>query len=325
MRNYYIIPILALVVFGSCTVYRTVPMPDDLYYATMQQRAVRNSGYVPMDNDAYPEDNYSSGDNYLRMKSYNRNRWSTFDNDYGYWNDYRWNNQLYFNSFRPSFGFYGNMGMGFGSPYSSWGSSLMFGNPYSLYSPYSMFNSFSPWGNPYSAWGGGLYGDYWGSSYYYMNPFSPLYYGRPVVVINNYNRDPRAYSPRTSNLNTYNYRNNSASGIYTPRAGVRTYDISSYPSRSSSGSGSGYSNSRTGGGSYYNLGSGSGGRVNPSRSFGGGSSGGGGGYIQPRSSYGGSSGSNSSGGSSGGSYGGGRSSSSGSSTAPVRSFPRGGH
>ena len=42
-------------------------------------------------------------------------------------------------------------------------------------------------GSPFG-WGGGLYGDFWGSSsYYYMNPFSPLYYGRPVVVINNYN------------------------------------------------------------------------------------------------------------------------------------------
>ncbi|MFZ9661781.1 MAG: hypothetical protein ACO29O_07880, partial [Chitinophagaceae bacterium] len=259
MRNYYFIPLLALVVLGSCTVYRTGPMPDDLYYAAnVQQRAARSNGYVPIDNDAYPEDNYSYGDNYLRMKSYNRNRWSTFDNDYGYWNDSRWNNQLYFNSFRPSFGYFGSLGMGFGSPYSMWGGSMMFGNPYSLYSPYSMFNSYSPFGNPYSSWGGGFYGDYWGSSYYNMNPFSPLYYGRPVVVINNYNRDPRVYSPRTSNLNTYNYRNTSPAGIAAPRTGARTYDISSYPSRSSSG-GSGYSNSRSSGGNYYNMGSGGGG------------------------------------------------------------------
>ena len=34
---------------------------------------------------------------------------------------------------------FGGMGMGFGSPYSAWGGSMMFGSPYSFYNPYSLF------------------------------------------------------------------------------------------------------------------------------------------------------------------------------------------
>ena len=84
--------ILAVAVLGlaSCsTAYRTGQTPDDVYYSPERQR----DEYVVVDrnNDrVYSNDRYyNPDDNYLRMMSRNRYRWSAFD-DY-YWMDSRRN------------------------------------------------------------------------------------------------------------------------------------------------------------------------------------------------------------------------------------------
>jgi hypothetical protein len=180
------------------------------------------------------------------MKAMGGSRWRSFDDDFAYWNNPYWNNSAYLD-FYPSLR--GGMGIGF-SPFM--------GNPF-----------FGP--------------TYFGSGLYY-NPFSPYYFGRPVVVFNNVKfTNPRANGPRMVNLNNYNppqnygskYGNNSSrfggsyinnGGSGTPRGGYnpRGNGGSSSPSRTfgNSGSGSGFNNSSN------SSSSGSSGSSAPVRSFG---------------------------------------------------------
>ncbi|MEN9371881.1 MAG: hypothetical protein RLZZ64_956, partial [Bacteroidota bacterium] len=118
------------------------------------------SGYVNVDDDrSYRESNVPLNDRYLRMKAMGGSRWRSFDDDFAYWNNPYWNNSAYLD-FYPSLR--GGMGIGF-SPFM--------GNPF-----------FGP--------------TYFGSGLYY-NPFSPYYFGRPVVVFNNVKfTNPRANGPR---------------------------------------------------------------------------------------------------------------------------------
>jgi len=167
--------------------YKSGQTPDDVYYSPGREAPA----YVETKTDPQTtaKQNEDMSDAYLRMKTYDRNRWSTFDNDYLYWNDWRWNNQMYYNSLHP----YSGWSAGYGTGY--YNSGWSFGLSYGLGSPY--------------------YG------YGYYSPFCPGYYGTPVVVIN-----PKTYAPRTSNLGSYN--NNTTRNIYTdPHTGVKTYNISS--------------------------------------------------------------------------------------------------
>lgn len=258
MKKIILVFSLASIMMGCSTAYRSGQTPDDVYFSPVREE----SGYVNVDDDrSYRESNIPLNDRYLRMKAMGGSRWRAFDDDFGYWNNPYWNNTAFLD-FYPSFR--GGMGMGMG---------------------------FSPFvGNPFFM-GNSFFGpSYFGTGLFY-NPFSPYYFGSPVVVFNNPKfNSPRSYGPRTYNLNNYQ------APIYRQ------------------GSGGKYSSFGNNSGSYYinNNGSGTprggynprgnGGSSSPARTFSNNGSG---------SSFGGSSNSSSSGSSSG--------------SAPVRSFGRGGN
>jgi hypothetical protein len=272
--------------------YKSGQTPDDVYFSP----GVERSGYARTQEQADDEDGYvDMNDRYLRMKS-SGSRWSTFDDDFAYWNNPTWNSQVSFNSFYTPYGWS-----------TGWGVGIGYGNFYG-----------SPWGwNMGVGWGTG-----WYSPWY--NPFWPGYYGCPVVIVSPkpVYGNPLANGPRTYNLNTYN-----------PRSGLPTYvdpktGRTSYTSNSGSRGVRVFNNmttttNTTGGGRYMRIdgtGTGSSARPrggysgydnnsgtrssNPSRTF------------EPRSNSGGSSGRSFGGGSSSGGSSGG--------SAPTRSFGRGG-
>ena len=290
----------ALTLASCSTVYKSGQTPDDVYYSP----GVENTGNVYSDRNGDNEDGYVDlNDRYLRMKSSSR-RWSSFDDDFMYWNNPMWNNQFMFNSWnRPMGGMWGSpwMGMGMGMG-SNFGFNPFFGNGMSM----GGFNPF--WGG--SMWGGG---GMMGFNPFMGNPFNPFFFGTPVVIINNPGKplptNPRANGPRTYNLGSYN----PGSGYIDPRDGKNIYSTPSGSGRTgirvfsntgtnNTGRSSGYisteQNSRPRGGYNDSWNSSDRGSSNPGRTFdsGGGSRMGGGGSTSPNS---------------GGS-------------APVRSFPRGG-
>ena len=190
MKTRILLLAISAAFFSSCgTMYKSGQTPDDVYYSPGREQV----GYVETKED--PEDNrrYSdeyTDDRYLRMKSSNQ-RWSAFDDDYMYWNNPTWNSQLAFNSWRnPMYGM--NYGTGFG--YSNM---------------YLGFNNF------------------WGNSNYLLNPFCPIYYGQPVVIVNpkGVYKNPVANGPRTYNLNTYkNTGSDRNKGVYIdPKTGATIY------------------------------------------------------------------------------------------------------
>jgi hypothetical protein len=149
----------------SCTSLQqtTVTATDDLYYTPSTEAASKQTART---NNARPNDQIQSDneqeyqdyqsypdDRYLRLKVANRNRWDAID-DFGYWNDPRFNFAYY-----PSYlgwnswysGFYGaswfnpfGMNMGFG-----WGGYHPFMNSY-----YSLGWGFDDWGFAGLGWGG---------------------------------------------------------------------------------------------------------------------------------------------------------------------------
>lgn len=175
---------------SSCgTMYKSGQTPDDVYYSPGREQAAE----VNRDEDPETRRDVNEAyneDSYLRMKSSNQ-RWSAFDDDYMYWNNPTWNSQLAFNSWgNPMYGI--NYGTGFG-----------YGNTY------LGFNSF------------------WGNSNYLLNPFCPIYYGQPVVIVNpkGVYKNPVANGPRTYNLNTYKTTGRDPNkGVYIdPKTGATIY------------------------------------------------------------------------------------------------------
>jgi hypothetical protein len=184
---------------SSCsTMYKSGQTPDDVYYSPGQERVASTE----TNQDQYQEKKFTNqytdmSDRYLRMKSSSQ-RWSAFDDDFMYWNNPTWNSQMMFNSW--------------GNPYAGIGYSTGFG---------------------YGSWYGGIgYGSYWGNPYF-MNPFCPIYYGQPVVIINPKPvGNPIANGPRTYNLNTY-HRSPKSGNVYTdPKTGGTVYGTPSNPGRS---------------------------------------------------------------------------------------------
>jgi hypothetical protein len=190
MRHRILLLVVGSAVFGSCTtMYKSGQTPDDVYYSPGREvpayvQTEEKSEESPMYNE-----NENMSDYYLRMKAYDRNRWSAFDNDPMYWNDWRWNNQLYFNTFRPGV----SMGIGHGT---GWNTGMNYHTGYT-------------WGSPYN-------GGY--------SPFTAGYYGAPIIVINPKTYNPKAYTPRNGNLGS-NYTNNRNYST-DPKTGARTYNIS---------------------------------------------------------------------------------------------------
>lgn len=100
MRYTFLILATIFIGLNSCTtMYKTGQTPDDVYYSP--GRTATDYVHVESDrNDRYSNDESYSTDRYLRMKAQQRNRWSSFDDDFYYWNNPTWNNPYYFNSFR---------------------------------------------------------------------------------------------------------------------------------------------------------------------------------------------------------------------------------
>ena len=319
MKTRILLMVIGATVLGSCsTMYKSGPTPDDVYFSP----AAPESGYVSRENydrndrgGEYEDGYVDMSDRYLRMKSSSRRRWSTFDDDFMYWNNPYWNNSMMFNSWsRPG------MGLSYGFGPMSWG------NPFMSYNPY--MNPFmNPFGNPYVGMGSfhnfgmsGFYGptmgSFYGSGHFFGSPFSPYYYGTPVVVVTKPLApvNPRANGPRIYNLSGYGYngardnnmnsRENYGNNRNAPvRSGVRTFGNSGSTSTRSSGGYINTESSRPRGG-YNNSENSSRGSSNPIRTFESSS--------PSRSSGSGVGTSTNSGGSSSGG------------SAPVRSFPRGG-
>jgi hypothetical protein len=297
MKTRILLLAISAAFLSSCgTMYKSGQTPDDVYYSPGREQV----GYVETKED--PEDNRRYTDEYtderyLRMKSSNQ-RWSAFDDDYMYWNNPSWNNQLAFNSWGNPMMYGMNYGTGFGA------SNLHLG-----------------------------FGSFWGRSNYLSNPFCPIYYGQPVVIINpkGVYRNPVANGPRTYNLNAYkNTGTKRSSGVsIDPKTGATIYG------NPPSSAGMMVNNGRTGTRVFSNMSTGTGSSSNINYS------GSGNGSSRPRGGYSNSgnadskSGSptrtfepsknnnSSSSGNSAPSRSSGGSGSSGSS-APTRSFPRGG-
>jgi hypothetical protein len=139
--------------------YKSGQTPDDVYYSP---------GSEPFPHTDMEDSQNKQGDdvsdNYLRMKSQNRDRWSTFDDDFAYWNDPRWNSQFY-------------LSLNFGAPigYYPWGWN-------SWYSPYYWYNPFCP--------------IYYGKPIVVVNP-NPAAYGPRTYNLNTYTNTGKGYNIKT--------------------------------------------------------------------------------------------------------------------------------
>ena len=218
----------------SCTSLQqtTVAATDDLYFTpnnTNTTAEVKNNTQNNQteganqteyqDYQSYPDDRY------LRLKVSNRNRWDGID-DFGYWNDPRfnyasypsylgwnsWYNGLYGNSWFNPFGI--NMGFGWGgyAPYMSafnyggWG----WGWGWDDFGFAGMGWGGMGWGG--LGWGGmGWGGMGWGgwNPYFagFWNPYGAYYYGGGFVgglpVTRVHFQDPRATQTSRPGINAY--------------------------------------------------------------------------------------------------------------------------
>jgi hypothetical protein len=178
----------------SCTSLQqtTVAATDDLYYTPSTDAApaktdqANNNRYNDQQDNQSEYQDYQSypDDRYLRLKVANRNRWDGID-DFGYWNDPRYNYSYY-----PSYGGWNSWYSGFygSSWYNPFGMNMGFG--WGGYSPYMSAYYNSGWGYNDFAYGGLGYGyggygyggfGYGGwNPYYsvgYWNPYGSYYYG----------------------------------------------------------------------------------------------------------------------------------------------------
>lgn len=177
-----LIAFIAALATGCSSAYKASQTPDDVYFSPArkgaEQRAIKNE-------DRYEDYVSSQEDQYLRMKTRNRNRWSAID-DYSYWNDTR-----YVPSF--SYGYYTNNWNSF----SSWNN------------PYMMNNWSSPYYNPLYLGGYNTYGynSYGYGTHLGYNPYSNVYISKyPVKASSNVNR------PALSGYSNRNYNNRN--GVY---------------------------------------------------------------------------------------------------------------
>lgn len=224
MNARFLLLILSAATVTSCsTVYKSGQTPDDVYYSpAKEQPAYVNTQEKEESRNNYDDEyaNTNLNDRYIRMKRYNRDRWSAFDDDYLYWNDSRWNSQPYYNSW---------------GTYSKWGWNSWF--------------SYSPWTNPFCP-------AYYGAPIVIVNPKpvyrNPVANGPRVFNLNtfttptnnsNYNSKfgNNSYNNGNSNNRTYNSSDSRSSSP------VRTFDRSNNSSSGSSGTRSSGSSGSSGG------------------------------------------------------------------------------
>lgn len=214
--------LLASLLFASCTTaYKSGQTPDDVYYSPARERAEyvnteeRTASQKYRSNERYDE--FADEDRYLRMKVYNRSRWSALDNDWCTYNRYGsgYGNYYYNNSW---------------SSYSYWN---YFYNPY--YTNVIVVNPKSPvYSTPRRY-----------NLHVFDNPQTDPKTGQRTYGSYNSNRNNDNYRGSGSNAGNYlrdafsNSNSNSNSG---------SSNNNSTPARSSSSSGSSSSGSGSSGG-----------------------------------------------------------------------------
>jgi hypothetical protein len=247
MRPLFTFLAAATVILSSCSSTNTVRQtPDDVYYSPGNSRVAASSSNTQNQDEYYST---APSDNYVRMKTTDDARWSTFD-DYNNYDSYyspMGVSAYYGSGFSP-------YGYGYGYGFSGIGLGLGYFNPYYGWNSYFMWNTCY---NPY-----------------FYNP----YYGGGVILINPKVSSPALYS-HLGTFNPYSYRAGAAVNTNrTYRGGIirPTY----YNANPSTGSGSRYNNTSN----YYrpaNTNSSQSSFGQPSRSFAPVGGGGGGGGFRP--------------------------------------------
>jgi hypothetical protein len=223
-----------VLLISSCSSTNTVRQtPDDVYYSPKSSRAAASSA-----NNNNQDEYYSTApsDQYVRMKTVDQARWSTFD-DYNNYDSYYspvGTSAYYGSAFSP---------YGYGYGYSGIGLGLGYFNPYFGWNSYFMWNTCY---NPY------FYNPYYGGGVILINPkvSSPALYSHlgtfnpssyHLAAANNSNGN-RYYRPGTSNGNTRptNYNNNPGSN-----SGSRYNNTNNYFRPANSGSTQSFSPSRS--------------------------------------------------------------------------------
>jgi hypothetical protein len=248
MKHLYIPVFAALVLLTGCSVYRTSPTPDDVYYSPGVPAEEQASASGNNSDEYYSQPN----ENYVRMRVQDPQRWSYFD-DYNY--DYygAYSPLGYASPYSP----YYNIGLGLGFGYSPW---MMGGFGY--YSPFSYWNSYYAWNNYYNPYYGGvtiINGKNFNSpAYTRLSAFNPASYqnrsynNRPNNANRFYNgntgvnNSPVRRSANSYNNNNYNRNNNYERPSYSRPQINNSQPVRSAPSNFGGGSGGG--GSRGGGG-----------------------------------------------------------------------------
>jgi hypothetical protein len=141
MRYLIILAFVSTAILSSCsTAYKSGQTPDDVYYSPARE----TDAYVVVqqDNNRYNSYQYTNpDDNWLRMRVYNRSRWSAFD-EYD-WNDWRYNSWTY-NLYSPyAWNGYWNSYWGWNSFYNPYCSNIIILNPKTNPSVYTKVRNFS--------------------------------------------------------------------------------------------------------------------------------------------------------------------------------------
>lgn len=197
--------ILALILGGCSTAYKTGQTPDDVYYSPAQERTTSYAGADQSQSSGVAATPAQDGSNYVTYNDAGSNNYASSNAyDYGYSDPY----------YSPYYA--GNYGMGWNSFYSPYSYSsfwypsmsigMGWGYPWlgmgSYYSPWSYYGGFG--GYPYYSYWGGYYSGYYTGKY--SNPRPANSYGPRVGMSSNANA--RGYV--TGGTNTNNYVNGNA-------------------------------------------------------------------------------------------------------------------
>ncbi len=241
MKHLYILVFIALASFTSCSVYRTSPTPDDVYYSPGAPTEEYASASGNNSNDYYSSPN----ENYVRMRVQDPDRWSYFD---------RYNSDYYGGYSAMGYASPYSMGAGFGFGYSPW----MGGFGY--YSPFSFWNSYYAWNSFYNPYYGGVVvvnGKNLASpGYTRLSTFNPASYqgrsynNRPSSSNRFYNNTPANNSSQSVRRSNNNSNNNYNRPAYNRPMIENSQPVRSAPSNfGGGGSGGGGGATRSGGGS----------------------------------------------------------------------------
>lgn len=250
-RVYTLLTVAAVVLaMSSCSSSRNAQNTDDIYYSDGTKKAVASNG-------SNQGDYYSTApsDNYVRMKSEDYDRWSTFD-------DYNSADAYYAPT--AAYGVYPSVGFGYGLGYGyglGLGYGMGFYDPYFAWNSYFMWNS---WYNPYfynPFYGGAVFvvekGVYGSGAAYATNlrPFNVMSY-RNGVNVKSGTSSGTFYRQGMAGTSAYNAGlNSSGRQVNSYRANTNGNNFRSYtPASSSFGSGGGFRASgggfRAGGGGF---------------------------------------------------------------------------